>query len=173
MRNSLTAPALKSVASAILLLLLTPALRAQTPPPAPTPPATFDTQANTALETMRRRADELHINGVALVAYADGDTVQSWTSKMLVVGHMTTPVTPTDKGSNLLGVAYTKAAEMADTLKDSGSKVRPPMTGEYGYQGGLIAHTTHGYIIVAFSGGKSEDDLQVSHAGLNVLKPAL
>ena len=173
MRKSLTAPVLNFLASATLLLLLTPALRAQAPQPLPTAPTAFDTLANTALETMRHRADELHINGVALVAYAQGDTVQSWTSKMLVVGHMTTPVSPTDKGSNLLGVAYTKAAEMADTLKDSGSKVRPPMTGEYGYQGGLLARTTHGYIIVAFSGGKSEDDLQVSHAGLDILKPAL
>jgi hypothetical protein len=59
---------------------------------------------------------------------------------------------------------------MADTLKDSGSQVRPPMTGEFGWQGGVIAHGEAGYLIAAFSGGKSEDDLEVSRAGLAKLK---
>ena len=70
-----------------------------------------------------------------------------------------------DKGANLLGIAYAKAAEMADTLKDSGSKVRPPMTGEFGWEGGVIMRTKSGYIIAAFSGGKSPDDLAASRAG--------
>ena len=59
---------------------------------------------------------------------------------------------------------------MADTLKDSGSGVRPPMTGEYGWQGGVIARAKNGYVIAAFSGGKSEDDVEASKAGLAVLK---
>ena len=33
---------------------------------------------------------------------------------------------------------------MAETLKDSGSGVRPPMIGEYGWQGGVIAKAEHG-----------------------------
>jgi len=37
----------------------------------------------------------------------------------------------------------------------------------------VVAHGKTGYIIVAFSGGKSEDDVQVSRAGLGILKPAL
>jgi hypothetical protein len=62
---------------------------------------------------------------------------------------------------------------MADTLQNSGTAKRPPMTGEFGWQGGVMAKTKTGYAIVAFSGGKSEDDVQVSQAGLEVLKGAL
>jgi hypothetical protein len=78
-----------------------------------------------------------------------------------------------EKGNNLLGIAYAKAAEMADTLEDSGTAKRPPMTGEFGWQGGVIAKVKTGYLIVAFSGGKSEDDVQVSKVGLEVMKPSL
>ena len=129
----------------------------------------FDAVADKALLAMKKRAEELNVKGVALVAYAEGDTVQAWSSKMVVVGHLTDGQSATRKGNNLLGIAYTKAAEMADTLKDSGSKVRPPMTGEYGYQGGLVAKGKTGILIVAFSGGPSEDDLKVSHAGMDIM----
>jgi len=122
---------------------------------------------------MKQRAAELNIGGVAVVAYAPGYTIQAWTSRMAVVGRMKDPPSATSKGNNLLGIAYAKAAEMADTIQDSGTSNRPPMTGEFGWQGGVVAHGKTGYIIVAFSGGKSEDDVQVSRAGLAVLKPAL
>ena len=58
---------------------------------------------------------------------------------------------------------------MAETLKNSGSAGRPPMTGETGWQGGLIKKGQAGYLIAAFSGGPSESDLKVSQAGLEVL----
>ena len=54
---------------------------------------------------------------------------------------------------------------MADTLKDSGSKVRPPMTGEFGWEGGVIVPIKGDHIIAAFSGGKSEDDVATSRVG--------
>jgi hypothetical protein len=133
----------------------------------------FDPAANAALQAMKQRAGELNITGVAVVAYFEGDTIQSWTSKMLVVGRMKDMPTATDKGSNLLGIAYAKASEMADTLKDSGSNVRPPMTGEFGWTGGVIVHGKTGYLIAAFSGGKSEDDVKVSRAGADTLKSRL
>jgi hypothetical protein len=135
--------------------------------------ANFDEVADKALVTMKKRAEELDIKGVAVVAYTEGDTVKSWSSKMVVVGNLTTAPGPNQKGNNLLGIAYTKAAEMADTLKDSGSKVRPPMIGEYGYQGGLVIKGKNGIIIVAFSGGPSEDDLKVSHAGIDIMAESL
>jgi hypothetical protein len=134
---------------------------------------TFDEVADRALSAMKKRADELCVKGVALVAYAEGDTVKSWTSKMVVVGNLTTNPGANQKGSNLLGIAYSKAAEMADTLKDSGSKVRPPMTGEFGWQGGLVLKGKTGILIVAFSGGPSEYDLKVSHAGLDIMASKL
>lgn len=127
--------------------------------------ATFDASAGPALQAMKARAEELKIGGAAVLAYFDGDKIEAWDSKMLVVGRMKDDQTATDKGSNLIAIAYAKAAEMADTLKDSGSKVRPPMTGEFGWEGGVIVHVKTGYIIAAFSGGKSEDDVQVSRAG--------
>lgn len=127
--------------------------------------AGFDQTAPAALQAMKARAEELKIGGVAVVAYFEGDRIQSWSSKMLVVGRMKDDPTATDKGANLLGIAYAKAAEMADTLKDSGSKVRPPMTGEFGWEGGVIVRVKTGYVIAAFSGGKAEDDLATSRAG--------
>ena len=163
------------------LLLFTSAVciaNAQTPPVTIAPrPATsakhFDSAANAALLAMKQRAAELNITGVAVVAYFEGDTIQSWTSKMLVVGRMKDMPTATSKGSNLLGIAYAKASEMAETLKDSGSQVRPPMTGEFGWTGGVILPGKSGHLIAAFSGGKSEDDVKVSRAGVETLKSKL
>jgi hypothetical protein len=125
-----------------------------------------------ALEAMKQKAAELKITGVAVVNYAPGDTVQAWTSKMAVVGRMIDPKASAN-GNNLLGIAYAKSAEMADTLENSGTAKRPPMTGEFGWQGGVIAQVKSGHIIVSFSGGKSEDDVQVSKAGLEVMKKGL
>jgi hypothetical protein len=62
---------------------------------------------------------------------------------------------------------------MADTLENSGTAKRPPMTGEFGWQGGVVAEVKGSYVIVSFSGGKSEDDVQVSKAGLEVMKKGL
>ncbi len=133
----------------------------------------FDALADAALAAMKKRAAELKTTGVAVVSFAEGDSVQGWSSKMAVVGKMKDAPTDTSKGNNLVGIAYAKSAEMADTLKDSGTAGRPPMTGEFGWQGGVTARTRNGNIIVAFSGGKSEDDVEVSKAGLAVLKAGL
>ena len=126
----------------------------------------FGKLADDALSTMRAEAVERKVGGVAVVAYLEGPTAQAWTSKMLVVGHMKDEPKGSDKGNNLLAIVYAKAAEMADTLKNSGSKVRPPMTGEFGWEGGVIVQVTGGYLIAAFSGGPSADDVAIAHAGL-------
>jgi hypothetical protein len=133
----------------------------------------FDATADAALAAMKKRAVELKITGVGVVAFAEGDTIQSWTSKMVVMGRMKEAPSAGNNGFNLLGVAYAKSAEMADTLQNSGSDTRPPMAGEVGWQGGAIAKAKTGYVIAAFSGGKSEEDFEVSKAGLAVLKGAL
>src|SRR5271170_1246630 len=133
----------------------------------------FDGLANSALAAMKKRADELGIGGVAVVAYFPGDKIQYWTSKMLVIGRMRDEPSDTNKGANLIGIAYAKAVEMADTLKDSGSQVRPPMTGEFGWKGGVIVRGKNGYLIAAFSGGKSEDDVKISRAGVEELSTGL
>jgi type 1 glutamine amidotransferase len=133
----------------------------------------FDSLADSALLAMRKRAGELGIGGVAVVAYFEGDKIQSWNSKILVIGRMRDEPSQTDKGANLIGIAYAKAVEMADTLKDSGSQVRPPMTGEFGWKGGVIVRGKNGYLIAAFSGGKSEDDVKISRAGVEQLSTGL
>jgi uncharacterized protein GlcG (DUF336 family) len=135
-------------------------------------PKKLDALETQALQAMKQKAAELNIAGVAVVSYAEGETIQGWTSKMAVVGRITDPKA-SEKGNNLLGIAYAKSAEMAVTLQDSGTAKRPPMTGEFGWQGGVILKGKSGYIVVAFSGGKSEDDVQVSKAGLEVLKKGL
>jgi len=129
----------------------------------------FDALAAQALEAMKQKAAVLNIQGAAVVSYVPGDSVQGWSSKMAVVGRLTDPKASTN-GNNLLGIAYAKSAEMARTLKDSGTAGGAPMTGEFGWQGGVVLKTSSGYVIVAFSGGKSEDDVQVSKAGLEVMK---
>lgn len=131
--------------------------------------ASFDAVANAALTAMKSRADELHVSGVAVVAYAEGDTVTAWSSKMMVVGSMTKPGSGGDAASNLLGIAYAKASEMASTLKNSGSGIRPIYKGELGWQGGVVTKGKAGILIAAFSGGRSEDDVRISTAGLEVL----
>lgn len=133
----------------------------------------FEALADHAIAAMRQRAAELNISGVAVVSYAPGDSIQGWTSRMAVIGRRKDDPTATSKGNNLIGIAYAKSAEMADTLQDSGTATRPPMTGEFGWQGGVVTRVRTGYLIVAFSGGKSEDDVQVSRTGLSLLKPAL
>jgi len=134
----------------------------------------FGAVADKALLAMKKRAEELNIKGVAVVACSQGRTVKSWSSKMLVVGHLiAAPSSKSPAGSNFLAIAYTKAAEMASTQKDSGSQIRPPMAGETGWKGGVVARGKSGLFIAAFSGGPSEDDVKVSRAGLKVLLAAL
>lgn len=133
----------------------------------------FDALATAALEAMKQKAAELKIGGVAVVNYAPGDAIQGWSSKMAVVGRMTDPPTATAKGNNLLAFAYTKSTEMARTLVNSGTSKEPVLTGELGWQGGVVEQVKGGWVIVSFSGGKSEDDVQVSKAGLAVMKGGL
>jgi len=153
----------------LALVCLALSVLAQSDPPAAKPAKGFDELADTALQAMTKRAEELKIQGVAVVAYVAGENVAGWSSKMAVVGSLKNAPKDKNPGANLLAIAYSKAAEMAETLQNSGSAGRPPMTGETGWQGGLIKRGKTGYLIAAFSGGPSESDLKVSQAGLEVL----
>jgi hypothetical protein len=138
------------------------------------PACGFAEQADKALLAMQQRAAELKVTGVAVVAYSEGDSVKSWSSKMVVVGNLKTSPSQNDPaGANLLAIAYSKAAEMADTLKNSGSAGRPPLKGEFGWQGGVVAKGQTGILIAAFSGGPSADDVKISQTGLAVLSQSL
>ncbi len=153
----------------LLLVGLAPAALAKSPKATE---KRFPKAGNAALRTMVAQATALKIQGVAVVAFAPGDAVERWVSAMAVVGHLTDH-TNGAKGNNLLAIAYGKVSEMANTLQNSGTSGREPMTGEFGWQGGLIERVPGGYLIVAFSGGKSEDDLATARAGMAVLKAQL
>ena len=133
----------------------------------------FNETADRALQAMKQRAMELNVKGVATVAASEGDRVQSWLSKMLVVNALKKEPIKDDPGMNLIAVAYSKAAEMADTLRASGSGVRPPLKGEFGWEGGVIAKGKAGYLLATFSGGSGADDVKISQAGLAILAEAL
>jgi hypothetical protein len=123
----------------------------------------FVKRADQCLALIEQAAQKSSIKGVAIIAFIPGDVTKSWISKMKVVGNLTSGK------ANLLGIASTKAAEMADTHLDSGSGVREIYSGELGYKGGLIKKVDSGYILAVFSGGASEQDLEVAKIGLEWL----
>jgi len=123
----------------------------------------FTKNADQALEMIKEAAEKIPIKGVAIIGFIPGEKSESWITKMKVVGHMT------DKKDNMLGIAYSKVAEMADTHQNSGSGVRAVYRGELGFQGGLIRKVNSGYVVAAFSGGPSEQDLVVAKVGLDWL----
>src|ERR1039458_3339190 len=53
-----------------------------------------------ALAAIKSLAAELNITGVAVVAYAQGDSIQDWTSKMAVVGRMKIAPSTASRGNN-------------------------------------------------------------------------
>ena len=105
----------------------------------------------------------MSVSGVAVIAFIPGDVTKSWISKMKVVGALTS------SSANLLAIANSKVSEMADTYKNSGSGVREPKTGEFGWQGGIIKKVNSGYILGAFSGATGEQDVELAGKGLDWL----
>ena len=71
----------------------------------------FDESADKALQAMKKRAEELGIKGVAVIAFSPGEKVESWPSKMLMVGEMTHEPNAQHKGDNLLAIAYATKPE--------------------------------------------------------------
>ena len=73
---------------------------------------------------MGKRARKLGVKGVIVVASMD-DAGFSWESQMKAVNAMKTisenPAKEAYLGYNFIGIAYSKAAEMADTKLNSGS----------------------------------------------------
>jgi hypothetical protein len=129
----------------------------------------FARTADQALQAMSARATAMKVSGAAVVIHISGEVTTGWESRMVVVGSFM------PKGeTNVLAIAYTKAAEMADTLKDSGTSTpaRPVKHGENGWKGGVIRKVPGGYVLAAFSGGKSEDDVAISTEGLELLGKA-
>jgi len=123
----------------------------------------FIKHADKCLAIMEQSAQKISIQGVAILAFIPGGVTESWISKMKVVGSLT------DATANLLAIANSKASEMADTHLDSGSGVRDPKSGEFGYKGGIIMKVNSGYILAVFSGGSGQEDVDVAKEGLDWL----
>ena len=123
----------------------------------------FLKHADECLMQMEKAVKKESLTGVAVIAFIPGDATDSWTSKMKVVGKLA------DANSNLCAVAYSKASEMAVTLKDSGDSSRKTINGELGYQGGAIVKVKYGYLLAAFSGASGQQDYEVSKLGLEWL----
>ena len=124
----------------------------------------FVKYSDEAMAIMVKKAEELSVKGAAIIGFIPGEKTESWITKMRVVGSFT------NAKSNLLGIAYSKASDMAATLQNSGTdKTRTILQGEFGWQGGLIKKIKTRYIIAVCSGGKTEQDLQIAQEGLNAL----
>lgn len=126
----------------------------------------FLAHAGSCLDAMENTALQMGVQGVAVVAFIPGEKAVTWISQMKVVGALAS------KNANFLSVAYSKAGEMADTFKDSGSGIREPLHGEFGYQGGVIGEVEEGYILAVFSGATGEQDTEIARKGLEALKKA-
>jgi hypothetical protein len=122
--------------------------------------AKFDDTEDRTLLATENRAHELGILGVAVVAYFDGDSVRSWVSKMIIVGSgIEDQPAQNQKMYNLLAIAYSKASEMADTLKNSGSHVRPPLTGNLV---GTVAQSRGGNMVTSLLPSADERETRTS-----------
>ena len=123
----------------------------------------FIKHADECLAIIEKAAQKLAITGAAMIAFIPGDVSESWISKMKVIGRLA------NDDANFLAIAYAKASEMAVTHKDSGNGEREDITGEFGWQGGVIIKVDSGYIVGAFSGGTGQQDADVAKEGLNWL----
>ena len=133
----------------------------------------FQTVASKMILEMEHHAKKLGVQGVIVVASMD-NAGSSWVSHMKAVSAMKKipehPEKESYPGYNFVGIAYSKAAEMADTKLNSGSKVRPAYQGEFGYQGGMIEKTESGFILTVFSGATGEQDLEIATVGMNAYR---
>lgn len=123
----------------------------------------FLKHADECLAIIEKAAQKLSITGAAMIAFIPGDVSESWISKMKVIGRLA------NEEANFLAIAYAKASEMAITHKDSGNEDRKDITGEFGWQGGVIIKVDGGYLVGAFSGGTGQQDADVAKEGLDWL----
>lgn len=133
----------------------------------------FQIVAGKMITEMEKHARKLGVKGVILVASMD-DAGFSWVSQMKAVDTIKVisegPGKHEYPGYNFIGIAYSKAAEMADTKLNSGSKVRSAFQGEFGYQGGLIKKNQSGFILAVFSGASGEQDSEIAQAGMDAYR---
>ena len=127
------------------------------------------TLINNTLNKMQQHAVSLGVQGAAVAGYLEDGNTLNWHVDLCIVGAMKT-VNGEGKGFNFVGVAFQKACEAMDTHQNSGSKVRPTLSGECGWPGSVIAEANGGFVLTAFSGGTSEQDVEIAAKGLEYMK---
>jgi hypothetical protein len=118
----------------------------------------FLDNSDASLSVMERKSKEMKIIGVGIIAF-----LENWVSKMKVMGALK------NEKVNFLAVAYSKAGEMVDTLKNSGTSDRTPLLGEFNFIGGVIEKVSNGYVLAVFSGATGEEDTVVAKLGLEFI----
>ena len=130
----------------------------------------FQIKASKIIDAMEKQASKLQVKGVILVNRMDKNG-HSWESFMKAVDIIKkvpdNPEGHSYPGYNYIGIAYSKAAEMADTKLNSGSEIRSPYQGEFGYPGGAIKKINSGYLLTVFSGATGEQDFEIAQAGIS------
>lgn len=119
-----------------------------------------------ALGDMEAKALEMKIHGVGVACFLDKDSEVDWIGEMKVVE---TPYN-LKEGWNLVAIAWSKAGEVIASGANSGNPDRKKIMGELGFTGGAYAETDEYKLAFAFSGAKSEEDLEVAEYGIAKFK---
>lgn len=119
-----------------------------------------------ALGDMKAKALEMGIQGVAAASVLDRDGGDDWVGEMKVVG---TTCNRKD-GFNLVAIAWSKCGEVIATGADSGDPGHRKIVGELGFVGGAYDEFDGYKMAFAFSGARSEEDLEVARYGIEKMK---
>ncbi len=118
------------------------------------------------LDDMEAKALEMKIQGVGVVCFLDKSSEVDWIGEMKVVE---TPYN-LKEGWNLVAIAWSKAGEVIASCANSGNPNRKKIMGELGFVGGAYAEGDEYKLAFAFSGAKSEEDLEVAEYGIAKFK---
>ena len=118
------------------------------------------------LEEMKKRAETMGIQGVAVASVLNKGEDVDWIGEMKVVG------TPCNfkEGWNLVAIAWSKCGEAIATEADSGNPEHKKILGECGFVGGAFEEYNGYKMAFAFSGALSEEDLEVAKFGIKLMK---
>lgn len=124
------------------------------------------------LEAMAEKARSMNMHGVGVASVLPKESKIDWIGEMKVVD---TPYNADggDKGWNLVAIAWSKAGEVIASGADSGNPERKCMTGELNFTGGAYDESENYKFAFAFSGGLSEDDLEVAKYGISYMRSLL
>ena len=124
-----------------------------------------------ACSEMEKKARSMNMQGVAVASILAKNTEVDWIGEMKVVD---TPYnTDSDKGWNLVAIAWSKAGEVIASGANSGDPERKCLMGELNFVGGAYDEDDLYKYAFAFSGGLSEDDLLVAQYGISCMKSLL